>query len=167
MRTALAAWLCIAFALSGCAGSPQDGGTGDGTGTDAPQAPMNRTLPAETHFAFGQSAGCAGDAHSLDPRVPLNCASFQGGPDATGIDGHWLALDETYAGLTLTTTMAVPGGANADSDCVFLAADAVTETGNGNNGSAACTGTVPPGTAWLFLYPWGTPASGMTADFTA
>lgn len=163
MRVMLLALVAAGLALSGCAGKQ---GGDDGGATEGPGAtvPANTTLPAVTHFEFGESAGCAGDAHSIDPQVPLNCVSFQGGPDATGIDGHWLALDATYAGLSLTTTMSVPGDANPDSDCVFLDAD-LEEIGNGNNGQGPCTGTVPPGTTWLFLYPWGTPATAMTADF--
>lgn len=158
--------LAFALALSGCTGASDDD-AGDGAPDDpGTPAPQNRTMPAVLHFEFGETAGCAGDAHSTVPAVPLNCVSYQGGPDATGIDGHWLALDETYVGLTLSTTMDVPAGANADSDCVFLDADQV-EIGNANNGAEACGGVVPVGTAWLFLYPWGTPATGMTADFTA
>lgn len=128
--------------------------------------PSGAPLPDVTHFDFGESGGCVGDAHSEEPTVPLNCVSFQGGPDASGIDGHWLALDERYWGLTLRTTLDDPTTVNQDSDCYFLAADESTETGSGSNGGDLCTGVVPAGTYWLFLYPWAFPANGMTADFS-
>jgi hypothetical protein len=126
---------------------------------------VTKPLPDQLHFEFGESLGCTGDAHSLDSRAPLNCVSYQGGPDATGIDGHWLALTPDYWGLLLTSTMAEPSGMNVDSDCYFLAEDASTETGTGSNGGNLCMGVVPDGTAWLFLYPWGAPATAMTVDF--
>lgn len=121
--------------------------------------------PDVTHFEFGESLGCASDAHSLNPAVPLNCVSFHAGSDAPTVDGHWLALDERYWGLTLTTTMDEPSGTNHDSDCYFFAADETTEVGEASNGSEACTGVVPDGTFWLFLYPYAQPATAMTADF--
>lgn len=97
MRVLLAVAFTALF-LAGCTGTDGGNETGDEDGGDATPAPAPRLMPAVTHFEFPESAGCAGDAHTLEPSVPLNCVSFQGGPDATGIDGHWLALDETYAG---------------------------------------------------------------------
>lgn len=128
--------------------------------------PAGGAAPDVTHFEFGESAGCVGDAHSINNDVPLNCVSFQGGPDASGIDGHWQALDERYWGMTITTTMDEPSGLNADSDCYFFAEDAETETGEASNGGDLCAGVVPDGTYWMFLYPWGFPATAMTADFS-
>lgn len=63
--------------------------------------------------------------------------------------------------------MTVPDDAVADSDCILLAPDAVTQLADLSNGGDACGGTVPPGTGWLFLYPYAVPATAMTADFTA
>jgi PKD repeat protein len=128
--------------------------------------PAGGAAPDVTHFEFGESSGCMGDAHAINPTVPLNCASFQAGPDASGIDGHWLALDERYWGMTITTTMDDPTTQNQDSDCYFYKADAKTETGTASNGGGLCLGVVPAGTYWLFLYPWALPALGMTADFS-
>jgi hypothetical protein len=160
--------LAIAFAalaLAGCTGSDEPGD--DAPADPAPTSTPPRLMPAVTHFEFPQSAGCSSEGHSVDPSVPITCASFQGGPDATGIDGHWLALDATYTGLRLTTTMGAPADAVGDSDCYFFAPDAATQTGDGSNGTGPCTGVVPIGTGWLFLYPYAAPATAMTADFTA
>jgi hypothetical protein len=119
----------------------------------------------ETHFEFGESAGCAADAHAAEPTVPVNCISFHAGPDAPAVDGHWLALDERYWGMTLTSTMEESSGLNADSDCFFMAPDHTTIIGDGHNGGGLCAGVVPEGTGWLYIYPWAFPADAMTADF--
>lgn len=116
--------------------------------------------PPETHFEFGPSAGCAGDFLQT---AGQNCISFVAGPAQTPIDGHWQALDSRYWGKALTGTIdpAIPG----DSDCFFVAADEHTITGEANNGALTCEGTVPGNTAWIFIYPYGNPANGMTIDF--
>ncbi len=85
------------------------------------------------------------------------CASFQGGPDATGIDGHWLALDAAYWGLQLKSTVTqsptgpqpvpVIGQVLGDSDCV-VTDDALGILGEGNNGTGSCTLVVPQGTTY-------------------
>jgi hypothetical protein len=127
---------------------------------------VGKPLPDQLHFEFGESLGCASDANALTGgSVPPNCVSFHGGPDATGIDGHWLELDERYWGLAFVATADVPDG--EDSDCFLLAPDATTIVADGHNGGGPCTGVVPEGTGWIFLYPWGTPALGMTLDFAA
>lgn len=139
------------------------------TGNASAEVPIQVTLgdaggmPDVTHFEFGESLGCAADLNAQAPQVPPNCISYLGGPDASGIDGHWQALDERYWGLTVTTTMDSPE--NHDSDCFFIAEDETTILGNGHNGGDLCMGVVPEGTAWFYLYPWGTPAVSMTADF--
>lgn len=112
--------------------------------------------PDVTHFEYPESLGCAGDIVGEE-----NCLSWAS-PDASGIDGFWEALDARYWGYLLTSTVS----ANPDSDCVFTDASFAI-LGNGNNGGAACQGTVPEGTAWLFIYPYAIPAGGMTVDFTA
>lgn len=117
--------------------------------------PAGHPAPDVTHFEFDESLGCAGDAGAD------KCISFQGGPDASGIDGYWLALDERYWGLQLTSTV---DSAVGDSDCAFTdAARAII--GTANNSNSPCAGPVPDGAAFLFIYPYAAPALGMTVDF--
>lgn len=110
-------------------------------------------------FTFADSLGCAGDAGAD------TCISFQGGPDASGIDGYWQALDERYWGLSFVGTVDQVQPAVADSDCAFTDADFAI-IGEANNSSSPCSGTVPPGTAWIFLYPYALPALEQTLTFT-
>lgn len=125
-----------------------------------PQASGNSVAaPDVTHFEFADSLGCFGDVVGVE-----NCFSFAGGPDASGIDGYWLALDERYWGLTLSSTIDQGQPVLADSDCAVTdAAFAVIE--ELNNGGDPCGGPVPKGTAFLFIYPYGTPGLSMTVDF--
>lgn len=138
-----------------------------------PQTPGGPAAPEVTHFEFGESLGCAPDGTAV-PGVPFYCMSFLGGPEASGLDGHWQALDERYWGLHLTsqTTQSpageqeIPdfGAVGADSDCVFTdAAHAII--GEANNGSRSCDGIVPSGSAFLFIYPYGAPALEIVVDF--
>lgn len=126
-----------------------------------PTTPTGPPAPDVTHFEFADSLGCVGDLGAE------NCITYQMGPDGNGIDGYWQALDERYWGLSFTSTI-MQGGpvgpALNDSDCVFTdAAHAIL--GEANNSSNPCAGTVPSGTAFLFIYPYGTPALEMTVDF--
>lgn len=121
--------------------------------------------PPQTEFTFGESAGCASDANAITSGlVPPNCVSFHAGPGAPEIDGHWIELDERYVGMTFLGTMETPSG-DTDTDCFLLDAD-LGIVGEGHNGGGPCTGTVEEGVAWMFLYPWGVPATGMTLTFT-
>lgn len=126
-----------------------------------PDTPAGPGAPDVTHFAFADSLGCVGDLGAE------NCISFVGGPSASGIDGYWQALDERYWGLAFTSTIMQGGPVGPllnDSDCVFTdAAHAIL--GEANNSSNPCAGTVPAGTAFLFIYPYGTPALEMAVDF--
>ena len=110
-------------------------------------------------FTFADSLGCAGDLGAD------NCVSFQGGPDASGIDGYWQALDERYWGLSFVGTVDQVQPAVADSDCAFTDA-AFAIIGEANNTSSPCSGTVPAGTAWIFVYPYALPALEQTLTFT-
>lgn len=126
------------------------------------------------HFEFGESFGCA--PASDYAAAPFSCLSFQGGPEATGFDGHWLALDERYWGLALTSVteqspvgpVDVPqlGTVGADSDCSFVKADTTTLLGDGNNGEFSCTAVVPVDAAFLFIYPYAAPGFSITLDFS-
>ena len=125
--------------------------------------------PDQLVFEFADSLGCAGD---LPEHGPEDCVSFTAGPEFSGIDGYWQAFDERYWGLSFTSTIVqggpVPAGPVtllADSDCVFTdAAHAII--GEANNGGSTCAGQVPPGTAFLFIYPYATPALEMVVTFT-
>lgn len=124
-----------------------------------PQTPTGPAPPDVTHFEFADSLGCFGDVVGVE-----NCISFAGGPDASGIDGYWQALDERYWGLSFTSTVDQGQPVLADSDCAVTdAAFAVLE--ELNNGGDPCSGTIPPGTAFLFIYPYGSPGLSMTVDF--
>lgn len=117
---------------------------------------LGRTLPAVTHFEFGESWGC--DGSSGTPA----CLDFLAGPPGSDIDGHWIALGEGYWGLMLTST--VDQVQLHDSDCVFTDAD-VAIIGSANNSDQPCTGVVPEGAAWVFVYPYGVGALSLTVDF--
>lgn len=120
--------------------------------------PAGRPAPDVLVFEFADSLGCVGD---LGVEA---CISFNAGPDfpISGIDGYWQALDERYWGLSFTTTVDNPLG---DSDCSFTDADHAV-IGEANNGGSPCTGAVPDGTAFIFLYPYAAPALGQTLTFT-
>lgn len=120
--------------------------------------PAARAAPDVTHFEFGSSLGCVGDLGAD------SCISFNAGPDGSGIDGWWQALDERYWGLHLTSTIDSDAPL-ADSDCAFVDADETTIIGDADNSSNPCDGVVPAGTAWLYIYPYATPANGLTVDF--
>lgn len=121
--------------------------------------PAGNSPPDVLHFEFADSLGCAGDAGAD------NCISFVGGPETSGIDGYWQALDERYWGLSFTTTVNQVQPAVADSDCAITDADHVILE-EPNNGSSPCAGTVPQGAAWIFLYPYALPALAQTLTFT-
>ncbi len=87
-----------------------------------------------------------------------------GGPDASGVDGFWLELTDTYWGFLATITET--GNQVGDTDCQFYAPDASTVVGEANNGGESCTGVVPDGTGWMFLYSYAEPSTGMTLEFT-
>lgn len=162
--------------LAGCAGDSGDGGTSSGTGstggspttstgtsgttsttstsTTSP-SPEPRQPPEQTEFSFGPSAGCAAD-------VSGSCISFEAGPSAPPVDGFWLGLSEDYWGLSFTSTVDSTLG---DSDCWFVRDDASTIISDANQGAGPCAGKVPKETAYLFLYPYAEPASGMTVTF--
>lgn len=175
MRLAVAVLATLALLASGCSGSSRDPATGDDDGALAATGNQTAMLPEVTHFEFGPALGCASDAYTVSGgAVPLNCVSFQGGPDRSGIDGHWLALDETYWGLQLTSTIAqsptgpqpvpVIGQVLGDSDCVVTDATRAI-LAEGGNGTGACGLVIPDGTAYLFIWPYGTPATQITVDF--
>lgn len=128
---------------------------GNGTGNVS----VTPALPAVTHFEYGESWGCDGSTGT-----PA-CIDFVAGPPGNDLDGHWIALGETYWGLALTSTVDQGPGPLADSDCVFTDDSGEGIIGEANNGSGPCTGTVPEGAAWLFVYPYGVGAFGMTVDF--
>lgn len=122
--------------------------------------PPGQAGPDVTHFDFADSLGCVGDAGAD------TCITFNLGLDGNGIDGYWQALDERYWGLAFTTTVESTSPL-ADSDCAFTGEDMAAIIGDANNSSSPCAGTVPEGTAWIFLYPYAAPALSMTMDFTA
>ena len=179
MRLLLVLSLALASFAAGCLGS--EPGTGPDGGADAPgDGNMTKAMPAATHFEFGPSSGCAGDAIAMAEDVAqqgLNCASFMQGLDGTGIDGHWVALNESYWGLELTSTVmqspagpvgvpVVGGSVLGDTDCVLTDAS-FRIIADGSAGSAPCTIVVPQDAAYLFIYPYATPATELTVDFAA
>lgn len=121
--------------------------------------------PEVTHFEFADSLGCLGE----DGPGADQCISFQGGPDSSGIDGYWQALDLRYWGLSFTSTVTQGGPVGPalnDSDCAFTD-EAFAIIGFASNSSNPCAGSVPEGTAWIFIFPFATPALEMAIDFTA
>jgi hypothetical protein len=115
--------------------------------------------PIQTVFEYeGEFLGC-------EPSATETCISRELGPDEDPIDGVWVPLDERYWGLDFT------GGASqpvvfSDTDCWFVSAD-MENIGSANNGENPCTGTVPDGAAWIFLYPYAQPATAMSIQFAA
>lgn len=126
-------------------------GNATGNGTSVPP-------PEVTHFEFGETLGCTGDLP-----VGNTCQDYDAGPPGSGTDGHWIPLGPSYWGWMLTSTVD-QGPAIADSDCTFVD-EALAVVGNANNGGDACTGEVPDGAAWVFLYPYAAPALSLTVDF--
>jgi hypothetical protein len=117
------------------------------------------TLPAESHFVFGTTAGCQNPSAGGPA-----CGEFLAGPGGTGmgIDGHWIPLGEPYWNLLLTSTID-QGGVNHDSDCVFTdASGTIIKT---VIPPEPCTAQVPEGAEWVFVYPSFAVAVGMTVDF--
>lgn len=112
--------------------------------------------PDPTTFEFGPSVGCVSD-------VPI-CVSYNLGPDASGIDGHWQELDNRYWGYVGTITDG--GNVGGDTDCKWMAPDATTVLGDSSNGGGPCAGIVPEGTGWIFVNSWAEPSTGMTLEFT-
>lgn len=129
---------------------------GNGTGN----VTVTPALPAVTHYEYGESLGCTGD---ISP-TGIVCIDWESGPPGSDVDGHWIALDASYWGLAVTSTIDQSNPAVADSDCVFTDADQAI-LAEGNNGGDPCAGTVPDGAAWLFIYAYGLPAASMTVDF--
>jgi hypothetical protein len=119
--------------------------------------PPPRQLPEVTEFAFGPSAGCAGDLETCIGIILVTMADFTP-EDATGYDGHWAALGEAYWGLKLTSTI-TPG--LPDSDCSFYGADFVS-VGSANNGEQECDGTIPVNAEWIYIYGYAQPSTAIT-----
>jgi hypothetical protein len=128
--------------------------TGNATGNATTVPP-----PEVTHFEFGQSLGCTGDLPAGN-----TCQDYADGPPGSDTDGHWIALGPSYWGWTLTSTVDQGNPEVNDSDCIFVD-EALAAIGDASNGGDPCTGEVPDGAAWVFLYPYALPALGMTADF--
>ncbi|HLF16830.1 MAG TPA: hypothetical protein VI796_05300 [Candidatus Thermoplasmatota archaeon] len=159
-RTLLALLLATAFLLAGCSGDGDSSDDGsDGTGTDDGGnggSGGDRPVPEQTEFTFGPSLGCEGAAQ------PGACISFAAGTAAPAVDGHWLALGEAYWDLDFTSTV---NSVQGDSDCYFVAADAMTILGDASSGAGPCGGTVPDEAGYLFLYSYVDPSQGMTVTF--
>lgn len=117
-----------------------------------------REVPDQTEFSVGPSAGCVTETGSC---VGITLAQ-ESGEFVSGIDGHWIALDERYWGLSFTTTS--DAAAEGDTDCLLFDAD-LAQTGEGNNGGGPCEGTVPGGTAWMYFFPWAAPMTEGTVTF--
>lgn len=127
--------------------------------TTLPEDPQE---PPETHFEFGPAAGCLGDNGGGSCRS-IDLAQQTG--QVQSIDGHFQALDERYWGLEAVAVNSGVGSANADTDCYFLD-DGFTIIGEANNGGGPCTGSVPGGSAYIFIFSWGAPTDAMTLDFS-
>ncbi|MGB1698289.1 MAG: hypothetical protein ACPHK8_07810 [Thermoplasmatota archaeon] len=140
----------------------EDGSTVDGNVTlslTTPEPP--RQLPAETEFEFGESLGCVGDFATCIG-IELVTKAGLAPADATGIDGFWLPLTEEYWGLKLISTA---GNVLGDSDCSFYD-EAFGVTGEANAGGGPCEGTVPNGSAWIYIYSYAEPSTGQTLSFS-
>ncbi|HJQ93703.1 MAG TPA: hypothetical protein VJ874_05395 [Candidatus Thermoplasmatota archaeon] len=120
---------------------------------------VGKPAPDQVHFEYGESLGCTGDLP-----VGITCLDWEAGPPGSDVDGHWIPLDDRYWGFGVTTTVDQGNPATHDTDCVFTDADKAV-LGEGNNGSGPCLGSVPDGSAWMFVYSYGTPALAMTVDF--
>lgn len=124
----------------------------------------SQSEPPETHFEYGPSGGCLTETHSVGGVV--SCISYQLGPnDGNGIDGWWQPLDERYWGASLTSTMDSPTTSH-DSDCFFLDDDHEVLDSGHNGGDECKMDAIPEGTAWMFIFPWVDPATGLTVDIT-
>jgi hypothetical protein len=117
-----------------------------------------RALPEQMHFEFGESLGCTADISPLG----VACISFELGPDGSGIDGFWIELGELYWGLSFTSTV---GNVRGDSDAVLVDADGAVMDVDVNGGGTQATGIIVPGAAWLFIFSYAEPSTGMTVDF--
>ena len=161
MRKLLVLLLLGLVPFSGCLGDDDgddgDDGDGDGNGDGNGDDDMQE-LPDQLEFSFGPSLGCEGSTVG-----PETCLSFLAGPAASGIDGFWLELSEDYWGLSLSTTIA---SATGDSDCYFVDSG-MAVIADGHAGGGPCSGRVPDNTAYLFLYSYLEPQTGMTATFSA
>ncbi len=120
--------------------------------------PEDPVEPPQEYFEYGPTGGCVGDF-----AVCVGLTLAQNGQGVRTIDGHFQALDERYWGATLNVVLD-PADYH-DSDCKLLN-DAFEVIGEANGGSENCVGTVPDGTAWIFLYPYAVPTLGMELTFT-
>jgi hypothetical protein len=115
------------------------------------------TEPPQLVFEFGPSLGCVTEAEAcVGVALAQNAGEF-----VSGIDGHWIPLDERYWGLGFTSDSDHPLG---DTDCLIFD-DAVAQIGEGNNGGGPCQGQVPNNAAWLYFFPWAAPATASTVTF--
>jgi PKD repeat protein len=117
--------------------------------------------PPPSHFEFGSAAGCAGD---ILAEAGHKCISYDEGPSAQAVDGHWVPLDSRYWGKSFTSAMTPEQ--YTDTDCEFVASDAETSLGEAHNGAGPCQGVVPLGAAWIFIYSYAAPHQTLTVDFT-
>lgn len=182
MRTLLVALLLAMVALAGCTDDvdPEtNDADGDGftdaeeeqAGTD-PDDENSKPEPApeedpepeiQTEFTFGPGAGCDGNSGLLGG--PVTCASFNAGPETAPTevaDGYWIPLGEGYERVKFTSTVENQLG---DSDC-FYTNEALEITGDAFNSDGPCEGTVPTGTAYLFIFSYVEPHQGITVTFT-
>lgn len=121
---------------------------------------VTKPLPDQMHFEFGESLGCTAD---ISP-TGIACISFELGPDGSGIDGFWIELTDLYWGLSFTSTV---GNVRGDSDAAVLDADLAVMPVDVNGGGTQATGTIPEGAAWLFIFSYAEPSTGMTVTFAA
>lgn len=158
MKKLLVLLLAALTLAAGCLDDSSDDGDGMDEDDNDDQMDDNRTVPETLEFSFGPSLGCEGSSAG-----PESCASFNAGPDAPAVDGFWLPLTEDYWGLSFTSTVE---NAVGDSDCYFLDANAGV-LGDGHQGQAACSGTIPKDTAHMFIYSFLEPHTGITVTFQA
>jgi hypothetical protein len=113
-------------------------------------------LPDPHVFEFGPTPGCVGDF--------ATCLSKELGPEHSGVDGHWVPLDESYWGLQFVVTN--EGIPYEDTDCAafFESMDQIGTDLNGGGGP--CGGLLPRQTAWLFLYSYAAPTPGLKLEFS-
>ena len=154
----LATFLLLSLAFSGCLDDDADDEDAMADADDMEDMQDERVLPDQLEFSFGPGLGCEGFTVGPQP-----CLAWNLGPGAEGPDGYWVPLGDAYTGLSMTSSAASVTG---DTDCYFTG-DGGADPRESHGGSSPCSGVVPAGSAWLFIFSYVEPHQGLTVTFTA